>query len=56
MTSDHLKGLRSLAQDHPRIRRRAIVCLERQSRRTDDGILILSATDFLERLSAGDLF
>ena len=56
VTSDHLKGLRSLVQDHPRIRRRAIVCLERQSRQTDDGILLLSVTDFHEQLSAGDLF
>jgi predicted AAA+ superfamily ATPase len=56
VTSDHLKGLRSLVQDHPRTKQRVVVCLERQSRRTEDGILILSATDFYERLSAGDLF
>ena len=56
VTSDHLKGLRSLVQDHPRTKRRVVVCLERQSRRTDDGIALFSATDFCERLSAGDLF
>ena len=56
VTADHVKGLRSLVQDHPRTRQRVVVCLERQSRRTDDGILILSATDFVERLHAGDLF
>ena len=56
VTSDHLKGLRSLAQDHRRVKQRVVVCLERRSRRTDDGILILSATDFHGRLSAGDLF
>jgi uncharacterized protein len=56
ITSDHLKGLRSLVQDHPRTRQRAVVCLERQSRRTEDGILLLSATDFPKQLSAGDLF
>ena len=56
VTSDHLKGLRSLAQDHPRTKRRVVVCLERHSRRTDDGIALFSATDFCQRLSAGDLF
>ncbi len=56
VTSDHLKGLRSLVLDHPRTKQRVVVCLERQSRRTDDGILILSATDFHARLRAGDLF
>jgi uncharacterized protein len=35
---------------------RQVVCLEGQSRRTDDGILVLSAMDFHKRLSAGDLF
>jgi hypothetical protein len=43
-------------QDHPRTKQRVVVCLERQSRRTDDGILILSAADFHGRLRAGDLF
>lgn len=56
ITADHLKGLRSLAQDHPRIKHRVVVCLEPTSRRTDDGILILPAADFAERLGAGKLF
>lgn len=56
ITADHLKGLRALAQDHPRIGQRMIVCLERKSRRTEDGILILPAAEFCERLKAGDLF
>jgi hypothetical protein len=47
---------RALAEDQPRIGRRMIVCLERKSRRTDDGILILPAAEFCERLRAGDLF
>ena len=46
ITSDHLKGLRTLAQDHPRIGQRVVVCLERKSRRTEDGILILPAREF----------
>jgi predicted AAA+ superfamily ATPase len=56
ITADHLKGLRSLAQDHPRIKQRVVVCLEAKSRRTEDGILILGAGDFTERLGAGRLF
>jgi len=56
ITADHLKGLRSLARDHPRIKRRVVVCLEAKSRRTEDGILILGAGDFTEQLDAGTLF
>ena len=56
ITADHLKGLRALAQDHPRIGQRMVVCLERKSRHTEDGILILPAAGFCERLKAGDLF
>jgi hypothetical protein len=33
-----------------------VVCLERKSRRTEDGILILPAAEFCERLKAGELF
>jgi uncharacterized protein len=56
VTSDHLKGLRALAQDHPRIKLRAVVCLEDKARRSDDGILILPAREFCERLASGELF
>jgi predicted AAA+ superfamily ATPase len=56
VTADHLKGLRAVAQDHKKIKQRVIVCLERTSRRTDDGIWILPATDLSQRLNAGDLF
>ena len=56
ITTDHLKGLRALAQDHPRIGRRVVVCLERKGHRTEDGILILPAAEFFERLRAGDVF
>ena len=56
VTTDHLKGLRALGQDHPGIGRRVVVCLERKSRRTEDGILILPAPEFCERLKAGDVF
>lgn len=56
VTEDHLRGLRSLVQDQPRVKRRIVVCLEKHSRRTEDGIDVLSTSDFCSRLSAGDLF
>jgi predicted AAA+ superfamily ATPase len=55
-TSDHLKGLRHLRQDHPRIRQRILVCLEPKPYRTEDGISVLPAAEFCARLGAGDLF
>ena len=55
ITSDHLKGLRTLAQEHPGTARRVVVCLEPRPRRTDDGIDIIGATDFAQRLWQGDL-
>ncbi len=56
ITADHLRGLRAVAEDHKKIRQRIVVCLERDSRRTEDGILILPGTDFSPRLEAGVLF
>ncbi len=51
VTADHLKGLRHLRDDHPRVRR-VVVCLEPRRRRTDDGIEILPVTAFTEDLEA----
>jgi predicted AAA+ superfamily ATPase len=51
ITSDHLRGLRHLHDDHPRTRR-IVVCLEPKRRTTDDGIEILSAQAFVEELGA----
>jgi len=56
VTADHLKGLRALVQDHRRIKQQIIVCLDPTSRKTDDGILVLPASEFRDRLGAGDLF
>jgi predicted AAA+ superfamily ATPase len=56
VTSDHLKGLRQLGKDHPRIRRRAVVCLERRFRKTPDGIEIHPAHEFAGRLWRGEFF
>jgi uncharacterized protein len=55
VTADHLKGLRAVVQDH-RITQRIVVCLERASRRTEDGIWIMPSNEFTNRLSSGDLF
>jgi predicted AAA+ superfamily ATPase len=53
VTSDHLKGLRELAIDHPEIARRIVVCLELRPRRTEDGIDILPVQEFVAELGAG---
>jgi predicted AAA+ superfamily ATPase len=46
----------TIARDHRGIKQRVLVCLERTSRRTDDGIWILPPNDLIKRLSSGDLF
>jgi predicted AAA+ superfamily ATPase len=56
VTTDHLKGLRALTQDHPRIKQRVVVCLEPKSRRTEDGILIVPAKEFCNLLRRGELY
>ena len=50
ITSSHLKGLRTLAEEHPDTSRRIVVCLEPRPRRTSDGIDILPTIDFAQRL------
>jgi uncharacterized protein len=52
----HLKGLREIANEHPKIGRRLIVGLETKSRRTSDGVDILSVPAFLDALWSGQLF
>ncbi len=54
VTRKHLKGLRTLAEEHPGVRR-IVVCLEPRPRRTDDGIDIVPAIDFAHRLWQGDI-
>jgi predicted AAA+ superfamily ATPase len=49
-----LRGLRALAEDG-RVRRRVVVCLERQPRTLGDGIDVLPWRVFLARLWDGDL-
>lgn len=55
ITTDHLKGLRSLVDDHARVKRRLVVCTEPKARRTDDGIDILPFDTFVQRLWADEL-
>lgn len=55
VTRDHLKGLRSLIEDHPGVERRIVVCREPRARRTEDGIEVLPAATFVRRLWDGDL-
>lgn len=54
-SSDHLKGLRALKEDHRSVGRRVLACMVPRARRTEDGIDVLPVTEFLERLWAGDL-
>jgi predicted AAA+ superfamily ATPase len=55
VTADHLKGLRELAKDHPRVKRKLLVCLEERARLTEDKIEILPYAAFTQRLWDGDL-
>lgn len=53
--TDHLRGLREFAKDHPRTKRKILVCLESRARLTEDKIEILPYTTFVQRLWDGDL-
>lgn len=55
ITSHHLKGLRTLSEEHPGVGRRIVVCLESQAWRTKDGISVLPASTFAQRLWRGEL-
>ena len=55
ISTQHLKGLRSIAVEYPEIPQRVVVCREKRARLTEDGILILPAERFVERLWNGDL-
>lgn len=56
ITGTHLKGLRHLAQDHPGVGRRIIVCLERKRRRTEEGVEVLPVPTFIRDLRDGKIF
>lgn len=48
--SRHLKGLRTLREDHPDLQRRVVVSLEANPLKTDDGIEVLPVRPFLDEL------
>ncbi len=52
----HLKGLREIKVEHPTVGRRIVVSCVPVSRRTEDGIEILSVADFMDALWDGELF
>lgn len=54
--SQHLKGLRELKKEHPEVKKLIIVSLDMHDRKTEDGILVLSYTTFLDYLWRGLLF
>jgi uncharacterized protein len=54
--SDHLRGLRQLAIDQPKVLRRVVVSLESKRRTTEDGIEILPVAAFVKELAEGTLF
>ena len=52
----HLKGLRELGKDKPRVERRIVVSLDPKQRKTVDGIEVLPALEFVSQLWAGVFF
>jgi predicted AAA+ superfamily ATPase len=56
LKSSHLSGLRELIEDHPRLKKRWIVCMEPKRRITSDQIEILPYQDFIQELWSGNLF
>jgi uncharacterized protein len=48
--ADHIKGLEELKKDHPKVKRRIIVCLEKEKRILSSGIEVLPYADFFHEL------
>ncbi len=55
ISANHLKGLRTIAEEHPGVGQRIVVCLEPRAWQTRDGISILPASTFARRLWQGNL-
>ena len=51
----HLKGLRELKVEYPKVKSRILVCNETYQRKTEDGILIMPYKIFLEKLWQGEI-
>jgi predicted AAA+ superfamily ATPase len=56
VTADHLRGLRELSREHPRVKKRFVVSLDAHPRVTEDGIEVLPYSVFVQRLWQGNLF
>ena len=56
VTSQHMKGLRELKKEHPEVKKMIIVSMDTHDRETEDGILVLSYSTFLDYLWQGLLF
>jgi len=52
----HLKGLRELKAEHKAVGKQIVVSCVPVSRKTDEGVEILSVADFLDKLWGGELF
>ena len=55
ITNQHLKGLRLLKDEFPKVKRSILVSLENLPRKTEDGIEIIPAAQFIEMLWKGGL-
>ena len=55
LTNHHLKGLRELKADHPKLKDRYLVNLDTVTSKTEDGITIYPADVFLDKLWGGAL-
>lgn len=55
ISTDHLRGLRALREDHPKVKRRLVVSLDTKTRTTEDGIEILPYKEFARQLWAEEL-
>jgi hypothetical protein len=51
----HLRGLREIGLEHALVKQRIVVSLDPRARRTEDGIEILPARVFAERLWGDEL-
>lgn len=56
VSNDHLEGLRQLLIDHPEVKKRILVCLDKKDRTTRDNIEIINYQTFIKKLWRGDLF
>lgn len=52
----HLRGLRELKKEHPEVKKMVLVSMDTYDRKTQDGILVLHYTTFLDNLWTGSFF